>query len=409
MSWVDVPAGSDFPVENLPFGVVKPLDQTAAPTVAVAIGDDVLDMAALAEAGLLDGLDLPPDTFAGPTLNPFLVVGPEVWSATRKRLTDLLTDPAHERAVRPALRPATAVENLLPIQVGDFVDFYSSEHHATNLGRILRPGGEPLALNWRQLPVGYHGRSGTVVVSGTPVNRPAGLVVDGEGPAQRIPTRMLDLEVEVGFVIGPGNRPGHPIRPDEADRHVFGTVLVNDWSARDIQAFEYQPLGPFLAKSFATTISPWVVPLEALRPHLVAPPRQVDPVPDRYLQAARPWGLDLHLEAELNGTTITRTGFADMYWTFAQQLAHMTGNGATVRPGDLYASGTVSGSQPGSYGSLMEITWRGRDPIELADGTVRTFLRDGDTVTIRGWCGGDDGPRIGLGAAVGTVSPAVEE
>lgn len=409
MTWIDVLPGSDFPIENLPFGVVQPVDASRPPVVAVAIGEQVLDLAALADAGLFDGAAGPdPDTFAQPSLNPFLALGRDVWAATRRRLTDLLTDEAQERQVRTSLHPAADVEPLLPIEVGDFVDFYSSEQHARNFGEIVRPGSEPLSPNWRQLPVGYHGRSGTVVVSGTPIHRPAGLVADpgGESPARRMPSRLLDIEVEVGFVIGPGNERGRPIAPDDADRHVFGAVLLNDWSARDIQGFESQPLGPFLGKSFATTISPWVVPLEALRAHLVAPPEQVDPLPDPYLHAERQWALDLHLEADLNGTTITRTELRGMYWTFAQQLAHITGNGATIRPGDLYGSGTVSGSEPGSYGSLTELTWGGRDPLEMADGSTRTFLLDGDTVAIRGWCENDDGePRIGFGSATGTIQP----
>ena len=292
---------------------------------------------------------------------------------------------------------------VLPIAVGDYVDFYSSIHHATNLGRILRPGTEPLLPNWRQLPVGYHGRSGTVVVSGTDIARPEGLVPEPEGTPRLVPSGALDIELEVGFVVGTG---GTRIAPDEADAHVFGVVLLNDWSARDIQAYEYQPLGPHLAKSFATTISPWVVTLDALRPYLVPPPAQ-DPTPDPYLQAQRPWGLDLDLEVWLNGERISATSFRDMYWTFAQQLAHLTVNGATTAPGDLFGSGTVSGATEGSRGSLIELTWRGAQPLHLADGSTRAFLLDGDTVALRGWCGGDgpDRPRIGFGEVVGTIVP----
>jgi len=294
---------------------------------------------------------------------------------------------------------------VVPIAVGDYVDFYSSLHHATNLGHIMRPGAEPLLANWRHLPVGYHGRSGTVVVSGTPVARPEGLVPDpADGVPRLVPSRSLDFELEVGFVVG--GSPASRIHPDDADRHVFGVVLLNDWSARDVQGYEYQPLGPNLAKSFATSISPWVVTIDALRRYLVAPPVQ-DPQPDPYLRATRPWAIDLNLTVELNGWPITSTGFADMYWTFAQQLAHTTVNGATTRAGDLFGSGTVSGPTPGERGSMIELTWRGAQPLTLGDGSLRSFLEDGDTVTMRGWCGGETAarPRIGFGEVTGTVLP----
>jgi fumarylacetoacetase len=286
----------------------------------------------------------------------------------------------------------------MPIEIGDYVDFYSSIHHATNLGRILRPDAEPLLPNWKQLPVGYHGRAGTVVVSGTPVARPAGIVDEATGPVFTL-TRALDIELEVGFVVGAA---GTRLAPDDADQHIFGVVLLNDWSARDIQAFEYQPLGPHLAKSFATTISPWVITMEAIAPFLVRAPVQ-DPQPAEYLRANRPWALDLELRVALNGTEICATNFRDMYWTFAQQLAHMTVNGATTRPGDLYGSGTVSGPDARERGSLIEITWRGRDPLTLDDGSERTYLEDGDVVEITGWCGGDGRPCVSLGACAGTI------
>ena len=320
--------------------------------------------------------------------------------ALRDRVGELLTGPE-----RPdILHPVDEVHVLLPVEVVDFVDFYSSLHHATNLGRILRPDSEPLLPNWRHLPVGYHGRARTVVVSGTDVERPAGLVPDPtDGVPRLVPTRALDIELEVGFLVG--GPPATRIAVDHADWHVFGAVLLNDWSARDIQAYEYQPLGPHLAKSFATTISPWVVTMDALRPFLVEPPEQ-DPQPDPYLRAALPWGLDLHLAVDLNGSEITATNFSSMYWTFAQQLAHLTVNGATTGAGDLFGSGTVSGPARSERGSLVELTWRGAEPLTLPDGTTRTFLEDGDTVTLRGWCGGDGRPRIGFGEATGTVVPA---
>jgi fumarylacetoacetase len=387
VTWADVPAGSDFPIENLPFGVVALADgRTGA---VVRIGDSVLD---LARAGI------EPELCGTGSLNALLAAGR--LGPVRLQAGEVLVGPE-----QPALlHPVDQVTVRLPFAVGDFTDFYSSLQHATNVGRLLRPDAPPLLPNWRQLPVGYTGRAGTVVVSGTPIARPRGLVSPDGGPARLHPTAALDFELELGFVIGPG---GTAIGPDEADGHVVGAVLLNDWSARDIQAFEYQPLGPHLAKSFATTISPWVVTLDALAPYLVAPPSQAPP-PDPYLQAARPWGLDVHLEVGLNGTTVTRTSFASMYWTFAQQLAHLTVNGATVRPGDLIGSGTVSGTPAGEWGSLMEISQRGQEPLTLADGSTRTFLEDGDTVTMTGWAGRPGGPGFGFGECTGRIVPAIE-
>ena len=387
-AWVVVPDGSDFPIENLPFGVVRIDPDDALPRVVVRIGDDVLD---LASAGI------EPELTSQSSLNALMESGRG--REIRERAAELLSG-----AERPDLLHGVEVVDVqMPFAVGDYVDFYSSIHHATNLGKILRPGTEPLLANWRQLPVGYHGRSGTVDVSGTPVMRPHGLVPDSEGIGHLVPTTALDFELEVGFVVG--GPLATRIAPDDADQHVFGVVLLNDWSARDVQGFEYQPLGPNLAKSFATSISPWVVTLDALRPYLVPSPIQ-DPLPDPYLRATRPWALDIHLTVELNGTPITRTCFAEMYWTFAQQLAHTTINGATTRAGDLFGSGTVSGPNRGERGSMIELTWRGADPITLADGSTRSFLQDWDTVTMRGWCGGDGGPRIGFGEVTGTIVAA---
>ena len=381
-----------FGIENLPYGVVRMgTDQTAR--VVVRLGDAAIDLGA-ADIGARAGVDA--GVFARPSLNDFLALGPGAWSAVRSSVHELVASGGD--ALAHATLPLEAVDVMLPIEIGDYVDFYSSIHHTTNLGRILRPDAEPLLSNWKQLPVGYHGRAGTVVVSGTPVARPAGLVDEATGPVFTL-TRALDIELEVGFVVGAA---GTRIAPDDADQHIFGVVLLNDWSARDIQAFEYQPLGPHLAKSFATTISPWVVTMEAIAPFLVRAPVQ-DPQPVEYLRATRPWALDLELRVALNGTEICATNFRDMYWTFAQQLAHMTVNGATTRPGDLYGSGTVSGPDAGERGSLIEITWRGRDPLMLDDGSERTYLEDGDVVEITGWCGGDERPRVGLGWCAGTI------
>lgn len=371
-----------FGIDHLPYGVARPRAGGDA-RVVVRFGDAALDLSTLQ-------LPAPQEVFAHDSLNAFMSLGPSVWRDTRAAIAD---------AVGQGDQPFTPIDDLemlLPVEIADYVDFYSSLHHATNLGRMFRPDGEALMPNWKHLPVGYHGRSGTVVVSGTPVRRPSGLIPQGDTGPRREPTRALDIELEVGFIVGVGS--DAPISPDRADEHVFGVALVNDWSARDIQAYEYQPLGPFLGKSFATSMAAWVTPLEALS--LVAPPAQ-DPVPDPYLRAERDWGVDLDLTVDLNGEQITATNFREMYWTFAQQLAHMTGNGATARTGDLYASGTVSGPTEGERGSLIEITWRGRDPLTLTDGTTRTFLQDGDEVILRGRSGS-----IELAECAGTIIPA---
>jgi fumarylacetoacetase len=375
------------------YGVFSTRDDVR-PRVGFALGDSVLDLRALADAGGL-GRGAPAEVVRADDLLALLAAGAEVWSALRSRLADI-----GEGGI--ALGDATM---HLPFPVRDYVDFYSSMEHATNLGRILRPDGEPLLPNWRHLPVGYHGRSSTVVVSGTPVRRPCGQSQpSASGPPVFGPSRMLDFELEVGFVTGgPGNRLGEPLDVASAEESIFGLVLVNDWSARDIQAWEYQPLGPFLGKSFATSISPWVVPLAALSSFRVPGPVQ-SPSPLPYLQAVEPRGLDLSLEVWLRTPSmpspvrISSTSFAGVYWSMGQQLAHLTSNGAVVGAGDLCASGTVSGAVAGSEGSLMELTWRGSRPLTLPNGESRGFLEDGDEVTMTGWCGD-----VGFGSVVGRV------
>ena len=396
--WVSVPTDSDFTLANLPFGTVELASGDRS--VAVRIGDHVVMLDRLQKTNALDALGLPPNLFGAPSLNSFMALGAGAWSATRTHIRRLLTSPDARPVVEPALVAVDDTRVVLPIEVGDYVDFYSSLQHATNLGRLFRPDGEPLLANWRQLPVGYHGRSGTCVPSATPVPRPSGLIADGGASPVLRPTNELDFELEVGFVVGLG---GTRLEPDHADAHVFGVVLVNDWSARDIQAFEYQPLGPFLGKSFATTVSPWVVTLDALEPFIVDPPPQ-EPAPSPYLRSTRPWALDIALVVELNGQCISATNFRHQYWTFAQQLAHMTVNGATTRTGDLFASGAVSGPTPDQYGSLIELTARGDRPLLLRDGSRRSFLADGDTVTLRGWCG-EGARRVGFGECTGTIQP----
>jgi fumarylacetoacetase len=395
-SWVPVPPTSDFPVQNLPYGVFARPGEPAR--VGVAIGDRVLD---LSKVGVPHAED-----FAHPALNTFMARGRASWSATRRRIIELLTDETNRAVVEPHLVPMAGVELRMPFAVADYVDFYASIHHASTMGRILRPGTEPLTPNWRHLPIGYHGRAGTVVVSGTPIVRPRGQrrPAGEEGPAFG-PSERLDVEAEVGFVVGTGSRQSEPVSAARAADHIFGVVLVNDWSARDIQAWEYVPLGPFLGKSFATSISPWVVPLEALAPARVTAPVQTPPVLP-YLRAETAWGLDIAIEVSWNSTVVSRPPFREMYWTAPQLLAHLTVNGASLRTGDLLASGTVSGPERDQAGSFMELTWNGSEPITLADGSHRTFLNDGDTVTIRATAPGADGVRIGFGEVSGTVLPA---
>ena len=347
------------------------------------------------------------------SLNPFLELGREAWASGRTWLVEQLTNEAHRDAVQPHLLPVADVTMHLPIEIADFVDFYASEHHATNVGRMFRPDSEPLTPNWKHLPIGYHGRSGTVVVSGTDVLRPNG---QRKGPTDPEPvfgpSVRLDIEAELGFVVGAGTTLGEPVALADADEHLFGVVLLNDWSARDLQAWEYVPLGPFLGKSFATSISPWVVTTDALRTARVALPGQ-DPEPLPYLRgevtadgAGTAYGLDVHVEVDWNGTVVSRPEFREMYWSPAQMLAHMTVNGATVRSGDLFGSGTISGPTTDTRGCLLELTWSGQEPLTLGDGSQRTFLEDGDTVTLRATAPGLDGSVIGFGDCVGTIRPA---
>lgn len=409
MSWVPVPEGSPFPLANLPLGIGH--DGDGVQRAWVAIGDAALDLAAAQAEGWLDGTGAAAGCFGASSLNEYLAAGPATWSAVRARITALLEDTAVERRLSAHVRPRAELEMGVPVAPADFVDFYSSIHHATNLGRLFRPDAEPLLANWRRIPVGYHGRTGTLVPDDAEIYRPHGYrMVDGL--PQVGPSQALDIELEVGTVVGVGSERGRSIPIGDAGRHLYGMCLVNDWSARDIQAFEYQPLGPFLGKSFATSVSPWLVSFEALAPFRIAAVRQ-DPSPADYLSTDECWGFDLHLEvwfesaAMRNGglpaVCISRTTFADMYWTPAQQLAHLTLNGASTRAGDLFASGTVSGSTPGSEGSLIELTWRGERPFELPDGTTRAFLLDGDCVEVRGWAGSDPSTRIGFGSVRGTV------
>jgi fumarylacetoacetase len=349
------------------------------PRPGARVDDAVVDLRA-AEPDL----PVPTGTFAEPSLNSFMALGRETWDAVRERLHQFDTGTV----------PVTEVSLHLPFEVADYVDFYSSREHAENMGRLFRPDADPLPPNWLHLPIGYHGRSGTVVVSGTPVVRPKGQLKSPDEPPTYAPTRRLDIELELGFVIGTPSRLGEPVPITEALDHVFGAVLVNDWSARDIQAWEYQPLGPFLGKSFATSISPWVVPLAELTR---TPTEPHDPPPLDYLKVPEHWAFDIDLEVRLNGHTISRSNTRHLYWNVEQQVAHLTANGACLRTGDLLASGTISGPTPDSVGSMIELTRNGAESFALPDGTTRTFLEDGDEVVLAG---------TGLGEVAGRILPA---
>ncbi|WP_312855941.1 fumarylacetoacetate hydrolase family protein [Nocardioides stalactiti] len=372
------------------YGSFEPLGADGGARIGVRYGDQVLDLAAALEPDL--GAEV-----MGPNLDRLLAARPHLWQCVFDAVAAL--EPSAEH-----LHPLDEVRLLMPFTVADYVDFYSSEHHARNLGRILRPGQPELPPNWKHLPVGYHGRAGTVVVSGTDVRRPSGQRRTPDGDVVHGPTTRLDIEAEVGFVVGVPSTLGEAVPLDGFRDHVFGLCLVNDWSARDVQAWEYQPLGPFLGKSFATSVGAWVTPLAALDAAWVAPPPR-EPALLPYLDdaTAPPYGLDLRLEVRLNGHVVATPPFAQMYWTAAQQLAHLTVNGASLRSGDLYASGTVSGSEPGQRGSLIELTWNGTEPITLPDGTVRGFLDDGDEVVITATAPGPGGTRLDLGEVRGRI------
>jgi len=399
-SWVPVPDGSPFPVQNLPYCVFSYAGED--PRVGVAIGSYVLDLAPLAASEWADFASV----FAGPSLNPFMALGRRAWHAVHHWLTERLTDESHRDLVEPLLIPMDQVRLHMPFTVADFVDFFASEHHATNMGRLIRPGEQPLTPNWRHLPIAYHSRAGSVAVSGTPVRRPSGQYrVPGRAEPVFGPTERLDFEAEVGFVIGTPTTPGQRLSVDDARDHIFGVVLVNDWSARDIQAWEYRPLGPFNSKSFLTSISPWVIPLDALEPAMIPPPAQ-DPEPLPYLRGSHDFGLDLSLRVELNGEVISRPRYARMYWTPGQMLAHLTSCGATLRTGDLVASGTVSGPDATEWGCLAELTVDGTEPLKLAGGATRSYLEDGDQVTISATAPVGDGLTLGFGEVTGRVDPA---
>ncbi|CAN9506859.1 unnamed protein product [Ophioblennius macclurei] len=418
MSFIKVDPASDFSFHNLPYGVFSTPDNLKH-RIGVAIGDQILDLSVIKSLFKGPVMTRHQDVFDQPTLNGFMALGYQAWREVRRTLQELLS--ANESTLRDdiSLRSRAFVHQSaatmhLPAEIGDYTDFYSSRDHATNVGIMFRGKENALMPNWLRLPVGYHGRASSVVVSGTPIRRPSGQMrPDQTKPPVFGPCKQLDIELEMAFFVGGGNRLGEPIPINKAHEHIFGMVLMNDWSARDIQAWEYVPLGPFLGKNFGTTISPWVVPMEALLPF--AEPNTVqDPEPLPYLQHSDPYTFNINLFVSLKGqgmaeaANICRSNFKYMYWTMKQQLAHHTVNGCNVRPGDLLASGTISGPEPESFGSMLELSWRGSKSIDVGGGQSRTFLNDGDEVTLMGYCQGD-GYRVGFGPCRGTIIPALQQ
>ena len=401
-SWVESAndPSSDFPIQNLPFGIFRRKGSREKPRGGIAIGDQILDLAAL-------GID------TGPDLNRLAAAGPRSWTEVRKGVSKFLAVRNYKKNLARHLVPMRKAELFVPVAIGDYTDFYAGIHHATSIGKLLRPDN-PLLPNYKWLPIGYHGRASSVVVSGTPVVRPSGQTRAPDQPPVFGPSRRLDYEVELGFVVGPGNPLGKRIAVEDAERHVFGVVLLNDWSARDIQTWEYQPLGPFLAKSVATTSSPWIVTMEALEPVRCPPFARdpADPQPLPYLTSGKDRGIDISLEMHLRTSKmkapvrLSRGNARDAYWTAAQMIAHHTSNGCNLQPGDLLGSGTLSGAAPDEAGSLMELTQAGKAPLQLPGGDTRTFLEDGDEAIQRGRCERSGAAPIGFGEAAGRILPA---
>ncbi len=400
--WLGIPDGHPFGLQTLPYGSFSNEHHPARRRVGVAVGDKVLDLSTAIER-LVPGRA---GDFSSGNLDRFLAAGDAAWAQVRADLLTWLSAERFREALEDLLVPAASVLMHLPFSVADYVDFYASEQHATNVGRIFRPDGEALQPNWRHLPVGYHGRAGTVVVSGTPIRRPCGQYKPAAAAEPLFgECRRLDFEAELGFVVGVESVTGERVPASRFAEHVFGVCLVNDWSARDIQGWESAPLGPFLGKSFGTTISPWIVPLAALESARVRPP-SLDTALIGYLADSGDWGLDIDFEVRINGQVVSRPPYSTMFWSPAQMLAHMTVNGASLRTGDLFASGTVSGSSPDQYGSLIELAWAGRKPLSLPDGSTRSWLEDGDEVVITASAAGPAGLRVGFGDAHGQIVPA---
>lgn len=409
-SWLNYFNDSDFSIYNIPFGIIQQKDGTIV--AASRIGDNVIDLYTLAKDGFLDEFTFDKSILREKTLNRFIALGKPVTSAIRKKIQFLFSieNETSKNKLIKYLLPDDEVKNLLPVHISNYTDFYSSREHATNVGAMFRDPANALLPNWLHLPVGYHGRASSIVVSGTPLHRPKGQTKADDQPMPSFgPCRLLDFELEVGFIVGKETELGDSVSTADAEDYIFGLVLFNDWSARDIQKWEYVPLGPFLAKNFGSSVSPWIVTLDALEPFRTDSPQQ-EPTPLSYLQFAGKKNYDLNLTVDIvaeNGSakTVSKSNFKHMYWNMCQQLAHHTVNGCNIEVGDLYASGTISGSTPDSYGSMLEITWGGKNPIQMPDGTERKFILDGDTVSIKGFCEKEN-VKVGFGEVFNKILPA---
>lgn len=412
-SWIEIASDSDFSLDNIPFGIGSVND--GSPRGATRIGDFAIDLNALQKAGLFSGINLPDDIFSQSTLNEFIGLGKPVTTSVRARIQELLASENgefrdNEQLRVDALRRVSEVQMHMPVHVGDYTDFYSSKEHATNVGTMFRDPDNALLPNWLHIPVGYHGRASSIVVSGTPLHRPKGQTIapDADKPSFG-PSKLLDFELEMAFIVGKPNALGDSVSVANAEDHIFGMVVFNDWSARDIQKWEYVPLGPFLAKNFGSSISPWIITMEALEPFRVAGPKQ-EPAVLPYLEMQKNHSFDINLQASIEtesgvAKTVSNSNFKFMYWSMAQQLAHHTVNGCNMNVGDMCASGTISGPTPESYGSMLEITWRGANPVSMPDGTERKFIQDGDSVVMSAYCE-KDGKRVGFGDVRTKVLPA---
>ena len=411
-SWLDVPSDSDFPIQNIPFGVFITKDDVI--TIGTRIGDYAIDLGALQQLNYFEGIELTDDMFMQDTLNDFISDGKKTWRLVRNRIADIfdtnnpkLRDNEEHKAI--VVCKVEDVEMQLPVLIGDYTDFYSSKEHATNVGTMFRDPNNALLPNWLHIPVGYHGRSSTIVPSGIPVHRPMGQTLpNGESTPVFGPSRSIDFELEMGFITTDANIMGENIPVHEAEDYIFGMVLLNDWSARDIQKWEYVPLGPFLAKNFATSISPWIVTMDALEPFRIKGPKQ-DPNPLPYLQQKGKHAYDINLEVAIEpenaeATVVSNSNFKYMYWSMSQQLAHHTSNGCRVNSGDMMGSGTISGPTPNSYGSMLELTWNGKNPIVMQDKSERKFINDNDTVIMKGFCKNNE-VRVGFGEVSSKLLP----
>ncbi len=403
-SWLHVDKNSDFPIQNIPFGVFLTRDDII--TIGTRIGDTAIDLGALHQLGYFDGIPLTDDIFIQDSLNDFIADGRKTWRAVRNRIAEIFDinnntlkqNKSHKEIV---LFRLDEIEMQLPVQIGDYTGFYSSLEHATNVGTMLRDAEHALLPNWLHIPVGYHGRSSSIIPSGIPIHRPQGQTMPDNAKAPVFgPSKLVDFELEMAFITTDANDLGEPIPADEAEEYIFGLVLLNDWTARDIQKWEYMPLGPFTSKSFATSISPWIVTLDALQPYKTEGPKPITPILP-YLQTKGAKSYDIRLEVAIQPqdakeTVVSKTNFKYLYWNMSQQLAHHTINGCPVNSGDLMGSGTISGPTPDTFGSMLELTWKGEKPIKLKDGSKRSFVNDNDTIVMRGYCKNDDA-RIGFG------------